>query len=281
MSLSSFETAPASTMIRWSGMTHRGKVRGNNEDAFLALTFDATGLRYLGKIGEAQMQGVDFVFAVSDGMGGANSGEFASRIAVEKITRLLPRTFRLGAEGIAAGAQDILNELIHAIHKELLGMGRFYSECHGMGATLSLGWFSPGWLHVGHVGDSRIYHLPAIGGMTQITHDHTHVGWLRRQGKLNEREARLHPRRNVLSQALGAGHQFLEPQTVSLRVEPGDRFLFCTDGVTDGLWDHRLQDLVCAPSSTEAALPPAQRVVETSVHESGKDNTTAVVVELG
>ena len=95
--------------------------------------------------------------------------------------------------------------------------------------------------------------------MAQITHDHTHVGWLRRQGKLNEREARFHPRRNVLSQALGAGHQFLEPQTVSLRVEPGDRFLFCTDGVTDGLWDHRLQDLVCAPTAAEAAFPPARR----------------------
>lgn len=267
--------------ISWSGMTHMGRVRKNNEDAFLALTFDAHGLRYLGKIGEAELNGADFVFAVSDGMGGANSGEFASRIAVEKITKLLPRTFRMGAEGIAAGAQDILTELVHAIHKELTAMGRYYSECHGMGATLSLGWFSPGYVHVAHVGDSRIYHLPASGGMTQITHDHSHVGWLRRQGKVNEREARTHPRRNVLSQALGAGHQFLEPQVVSLRVEPGDRFLFCTDGVIDGLWDHRLQDLVREPSAAEAVLPAARRIVEASVAESGKDNTTAVVVEVG
>lgn len=262
-------------------MTHVGHVRKNNEDAFLALTFDAHGLRYLGKIGEAEMNGADFVFAVSDGMGGASSGEFASRIAVEKITKLLPRTFRMGAEGIAAGAQDILAELVHAIHAELMAMGRFYAECRGMGATLSLGWFSPGYMHVAHVGDSRIYHLPATGGMTQITHDHTHVGWLRRQGKLNERESRMHPRRNVLSQALGAGHQFLEPQVVSLRVEPGDVFVFCTDGVIDGLWDHRLQDLVRAPSTAEATLPAARRIVEAALEGSGKDNTTAVVVEVG
>src|SRR5688500_316279 len=104
--------------LRWSGMTHRGHVRQNNEDAFLALTFDASGLRYLGKVGEAEMNGSDFVFAVSDGMGGANSGEFASRIAVEKITQLLPRAFRLGAEGIAVGHVDILDELFRRIHTE-------------------------------------------------------------------------------------------------------------------------------------------------------------------
>src|SRR5947207_14814871 len=112
--------------LRWSGMTHRGKVRQNNEDAFLALMLDSAGLRYLGKIGEAKMKGADFVFAVSDGMGGANSGEFASRTAVEKITRLLPRAFRLGAEGISAGHQDILEEVFREIHAELLTLGRFY-----------------------------------------------------------------------------------------------------------------------------------------------------------
>lgn len=271
---------PTSPTLRWSGMTHRGLVRENNEDAFLALTFDAAGLRYLGKIGEAPQTDADFVFAVSDGMGGAKSGEFASRIAVDKITHLLPRAFRLGAQGLAAGYQEILHELFHAIHAEMLRMGRSYAECEGMGATLSMGWFSPGWMHLAHVGDSRIYHLPKNNGMTQITQDDSHVGWLRRQGKLNEREARTHPRRNVLSKALGAGHQFMEPQIGSVRVEPGDCFVFCTDGVTDGLWDRRIHDLVREPIAVEAALPPAQRIVEAALEASGRDNTTSVVVEV-
>lgn len=262
-------------------MTHRGKVRKNNEDAFLALTFDAGGLRYLGKIGEAAMDGADFVFAVSDGMGGANSGEFASRVAVEQITRLLPRAFRLGAEGLAAGCLDMLEEVFREIHEHLLSMGRFYPECEGMGATLSLGWFTPGWLHFAHIGDSRIYHLPEEGGMTQITHDDTHVGWLRRQGKLNEREAKMHPRRNVLSKALGAGHQFMEPQLGSVRVDRGDCFVFCTDGVTDGLWDRRLEEMVRERSPQGGVLKIAQQIVEEAVSGSGKDNTTAVVVEVG
>ncbi len=266
--------------LRWSGMTHRGLVRRNNEDAFLALTFDASGLRYLGKVGEAEMNGADFVFAVSDGMGGANSGEFASRIAVEKITRLLPRAFRLGAEGLAAGHLDILDQLFRDIHAEMLSMGRFYSECEGMGATLSLGWFSPGWMHFAHIGDSRIYHFPQEEGMTQITQDDTHVAWLRSQGKLNEREVRMHPRRNVLSKALGAGHQFMEPQLGSVRVDPGDAFLFCTDGIIDGLWDSRLQEMVRERAAEQGSPSLAQRLVEEALAGSGKDNTTAVVVEV-
>jgi serine/threonine protein phosphatase PrpC len=262
-------------------MTDRGRVRKNNEDAFLALTFDATGLRYLGKIGEAALDGADFVFAVSDGMGGANSGEYASRIAVEKITRLLPRAFKLGAEGLLAGHQDILDQVFRDIHAELTSMGRFYPECEGMGATLSLGWFTPGYMHFAHIGDSRIYQIDKVDGMIQVTHDHTHVGWLRREGKINEREARMHPMRNVLSKALGAGHQFMDPQLGSVRVEPGDVMLFCTDGVIDGLWDRRLQEIVRERSSDGSKPPVARQVVEEAVANSGRDNATAVVVEVG
>ena len=106
--------------LRWSGMTHPGRVRKNNEDTFLCLNFDARELRYLGKVGEASFDTGDFVFAVSDGMGGAKSGEFASKIAAEKITKLLPRSFKQSAQQITAGHGDVLQELFHHIHAELL-----------------------------------------------------------------------------------------------------------------------------------------------------------------
>ena len=104
------ESLPPS-LIRWSGLTHPGKVRPNNEDAFLALTVDGHDVHRLGKFGELPLRNSDFVFAVSDGMGGAHSGEFASRIAVQKITRLLPRAYRLSAAGLEAGFNDVLRDV--------------------------------------------------------------------------------------------------------------------------------------------------------------------------
>lgn len=267
--------------LNWSGLTDRGRVRANNEDSFLALNFDGHEVRYLGKTGRASLADADFVFAVSDGMGGAKSGEFASRIAVDRITRLLPRSFRLRASGMANGFQDILAELYSAIHKDLLQLGQSYEECAGMGATLSLAWFTPDWMYFGHIGDSRIYYLPREGGMSQLTHDHSHVGWLRRQGQLNEREARTHPQRNSLQQALGAGHQFVDPHIGAVGHRPGDRFLICSDGLIDGLWDRRLEEIVReAAASHGNASTSAQRLVEEAVQSSGRDNTTAVVIEV-
>ncbi len=265
--------------LRWSGLTHPGRVRQNNEDTFLCLNFDARELRYLGKFGESSLDTGDFVFAVSDGMGGAKSGEFASKIAAEKITKLLPKSFKQSAQQITAGHGDVLQELFHRIHEELLQLGRYYDECRGMGATLSLGWFTPGWLHFAHIGDSRIYWLPKGGKMKQLTDDHSHVGWLQRHGQLNERQAREHPRKSILMQVLGAGRQSLDPQIGSVGCESGDRFLFCTDGVIDGIWDHRLADMLAEDQSPEGKTR-AQWFVEYAVAESGRDNASAVVVEL-
>jgi protein phosphatase len=273
-------SAPAPARLHWSALTDRGRFRTNNEDAFIALAFDGHEVRYLGKTGHASLAGADYVFAVSDGMGGAKSGEFASRIAVDRITRLLPQAFRLSATGLASGFRDVLTELFSSIHSDLLKLGSSYDECSGMGATLSLGWFTPEWMYFAHLGDSRIYYLPHAGGLTQLTHDHSHVGALRRSGQLNEREARMHPRRNALQQALGAGHQFLEPHIGAVGHQPGDRFLICSDGLIDGLWDHHLDELIRAPSPERAGQSAAQRLVEEAVQASGRDNTTAVVVEI-
>lgn len=145
-----------------------------------------------------------------------------------------------------------------------------------MGATLSLAWFTPGWLYFGHVGDSRIYYLPRGGRLRQLTHDHTTPGWLYRQGKINERQARTHPAKNSLQQSLGAGFQFLDPQIGAVGCEPGDRFLICSDGLMDGLWDRRIEEILQTVTDPRAG----QLAVEEAVRTSGRDNTTAVVIDL-
>jgi len=267
---------PSAQRLRWFGHTDRGKVRANNEDSFLGLTFDAQECHRLGKFGEASTGAADFAFAVSDGMGGAMAGEFASNITVEKITRLLPRAFKQSASGMAAGHPDVLTELFTQIHRAMIYLGESYDECRGMGATLSLSWFTPGWMYFAHVGDSRIYYLPAAGGMKQLSEDDTFVGWLFRNGKLTEYEARNHPARNRLQKALGGGNQFVDPQVGAVAYEKGDIFVLCTDGVTDGLFDANVAACIRTPDD---ALNPAERLVRAAVDASGRDNTTAVVIE--
>ena len=149
-----------------------------------------------------------------------------------------------------------------------------------MGATLTLAWFAPGKMFFAHVGDSRLYHLPVAGGVAQLTHDHSEVGRLRREGRITDRQARAHPRRHILEQVLGAQMEQVEPQIGAVIWEPGDAFALCTDGVTDGVTDNAIEELVRTPVALRATQPPAQRLVEEAVLLSGRDNATAVVVEL-
>jgi serine/threonine protein phosphatase PrpC len=267
--------------LRWSGQTDAGHVRQNNEDSFLALQFNAQEVHYLGKIGEAPTGTHDFVFAISDGMGGAKAGEFASRITVDKITRLLPLSFKQSAMGLHPGFEDIFTELFDQIHRALTFVGASDEEVHGMQSTLSLCWFTPGWMYFAHIGDGRIYYLPASGKeIKQVSHDDTYVGWLFRTGQINERQAREHPRRTALQKALGGGNQFVDPQVGAVACEPGDMFLLCTDGLIEGLFDSQLFDLLRRPDATEASAIPARRLVEASLTRAGRDNTTALVIEV-
>lgn len=268
--------------LRWSGHTDIGRVRKNNEDSFLGLSLDAQEVCYLGKIGESAHSSCDYVFAVSDGMGGAMAGEFASRIAVEKITKHFPKYLKYLAQDSERGTQEktdslltLLISLFEEIHCALLFLSASYTECQGMGTTLTLCWVRAERLYFAHIGDSRLYHLPRKGGIIQRSEDDTHVGWLFRQGMITEYESKNHPRRNFLQKVLGADHQFVVPQVGVCEYAPGDQFLLCSDGVTDGLFDAELLEILREP--THQAL--GEHLVKEAVHRSGRDNATAIVIE--
>ena len=268
--------------LNWSGHSDIGRVRKNNEDAFLALRFNAHEVHRLAKVGGAKTADLDYVFAVCDGMGGAKAGEYASRIAVDKITTLLPRSFRKAAVGNDTGSGELLTQLFREIHRAIVYLGNSYEECHGMETTLSLCWLTPGRLFFGHVGDSRIFHLPARADkIQQLTQDDTYVGWLFRTGQIGEYEARTHPRRNVLQKALGGGNQFVDPQLGSVPCEPGDIFLLCTDGLTEGLYNGHLVEMLRGPAAAAAGTNAAQRLVNAALANDGRDNTTALVIRVG
>lgn len=261
--------------LAWFGWTDTGRVRKNNEDAFLGLRFDAADAHLLGKHGQASLTMHDLAFAVCDGMGGAKAGEYASEIAVEKIKLLLPRAFKNSGRSLISAYPAVLEDLYVQVHRALVYLGRSYEECHGMQTTMSLCWFSPGWMSFGHVGDTRIYHLPAATDrLQQLTEDDTHVAWLLRNGKISDYEARTHPRRNVLQKALGGDNQYVTPQVGAVACQTGDTFLLCSDGMSEGLYEHQILDIL----RQDGASNPAKALVEAAVHGDGRDNTTALII---
>jgi PPM family protein phosphatase len=267
--------------LQWWGATDRGKIRSNNEDSFLGLQLDSREVHYLGQHGEASTETTDLAFAVSDGMGGATAGEFASRITVDRVTHLLQRSFKQSAVGIETYFADVFTTLFDQIHRSLTLVGESYAECFGMGATLSICWFTRGWMYFGHIGDSRVYYLPAQErGIRQISHDDTHVGWLHRNGDINERQARTHPRRTALQKALGAGNQFVDPQVGAVAYESGDLFLLCTDGLVEGLYNDQILEILRSPEALRLDRNVAQCLVQASLESAGSDNTTALVITV-
>ena len=272
------KSAARADELQWFGWTDVGRVRKNNEDAFLGLRFDAHEVHRLGKFGDASLAEHDFTFAVCDGMGGAKAGEFASNIAVEKITALLPRAFQKNTRGRDFNSGGVLAELYAQIHRALVYLGDSYDECHGMQTTMSLVWFTPGRMYFGHVGDTRIYQL-AKGKkeIRQITEDDTHIGWLFRNGQINEYQARTHPRRNVLQKALGGGNQFVDPQVGTVKCGRGDIFLICSDGLTEGIFNPQIAEYL---RDGKAETNPAKTLVEAAVKNDGRDNTTALVIKV-
>jgi len=269
----------AQRRLQWSGRTECGPVRKNNEDAFIALWFDSREVHHLGAIGEGLLSNHNFIFAVSDGMGGAQSGEHASRIAVQEITKLLPNFYSHSEERLQAEYAGVMEELFVKTHKNLAHLGKCYEECRGMETTLSLCWFTRSTMFFAHVGDCRIYRFHS-DGFEQLTEDDTHVGWLFRNKKISEREAKNHPGRKSLQRALGGGHQFVTPQVGALSYHIGDRFLICSDGLIEGFYDEQLRDFFHAHKPSTAGQDLARLLVNEAISRSGHDNTTAMIVEI-
>lgn len=224
--------------------TDIGKLRKQNEDA---AWFD-----------EARA-----VFAVADGMGGHLAGEVASRMAIEAVQRMARENER---PGIAA-----LREAVACAHETILAHAQDHIECAGMGTTLSVLWLGENYAYIAHVGDSRIYRLRE-GSLTQITQDHSLVEELVRAGLITREQARTHPRRNIITRALGT-HGENEPDMLVTDVQDGDVFLLCTDGLTGMVPDDEIERTLRDCGMEEAA----DRLLALALDAGGRDNVTLIL----
>lgn len=233
--------------------TDRGRVRTDNQDAYFA-----------GKITD------DAVFAVvCDGMGGANAGNVASELAVRHISEYVIRSYRDGMD--MTDTEKTLKNAIVSANISLYDKAVNNAELAGMGTTAVAAFVKDGTAVIAHVGDSRIYLVN--GEIKQLTRDHSVVQSLIESGKITPEDAKVHPRKNVITRALGA-EEDVAVDSDCLNLSNGDTLLLCSDGLTNFLDD---KDILTVFQNNDISAV-AERLVEEANKNGGGDNITVVTV---
>jgi len=207
------------------------------------------------------------LFAVADGVGGAQAGEVASHLAVEVIEQGLPER--------AGSIEERLRELVSEANARIRALSRTDEQRAGMASTLTVAYVGEHELSVAHVGDSRLYRL-RDGTFERLTEDHSLVEELVRQGKLTPQEADEHPQRSIITRALGleAG---VESDSHTWPARDGDVYLLCSDGLTSMVAEEQVAGILGGAGS----LPDAGReLVDAANAAGGRDNITVVLFRL-
>ncbi len=226
-------------------ITDIGRMRPINEDSYYA---PREGERFC---------------AVADGMGGHNAGEVASAIAVNVFSESMREAGHISAEALCAAVESA-NDAVYHTAMENEGM-------NGMGTTFSALAVREDVAFIAHVGDSRIY-LVRRGAILQVTTDHTLVEEMVRKGLITPREARVHPRRNIITRALGT-EPSVQVDVIQMSVCPGDAFFLCSDGMTNYV-DERA--ILNAAMSGEDWQDKLKHLVSVALENGGADNITAL-----
>ncbi len=230
---------------RAAAVTDPGRTRRHNEDAYVI---------------EPPL------FAIADGMGGAQAGEVASRLA----------TAALKEAGANGGGEQRIADLIQKANRRVYDRSSSDPNTSGMGTTITVALVEDDHVAFGHVGDSRAY-LIRQAQMEQLTEDHSLVNELLKTGKLSREEAETHPQRSVITRALGTDPD-VDVDTFSVRAEDGDLFLLCSDGLTDMVSEDSILDVVERNrGDIDAAL---RALVKAANRGGGQDNITVVAFEI-
>ncbi len=225
--------------------TDTGQQRRHNEDAYYARTP---------------------VFAVADGMGGAQAGEVASHAAVEAVAAGLPE------EGTP---EDRLAAVVRRANEEIFRMSREDDSRAGMGTTLTAVHVGESDIAIAHVGDSRAYRF-RDGELSRLTEDHSLVEEMRRRGQLTAEEADEHPQRSIITRALGPEPDVLV-DTRSWAARDGDVILLCSDGLTSMISEARVTEILREATGLEQA---GRALIAAANRAGGRDNITVVLLRL-
>ena len=207
------------------------------------------------------------LFAIADGMGGAQAGEVASRLAAAVLQE---------ANGDEL-TEERIAELIQEANRRVFQRSNEDAATSGMGTTMTVALVDGQGesIVVGHVGDSRAYRVRG-GELEQLTEDHSLVGELLRSGRLSAEEAELHPQRSVITRAIGTEPD-VDVDTFTIPARPGDLFLLCSDGLTDMIPDREILTILDGEDDLDSA---ARSLVDAANTAGGEDNITVVLFRI-
>ena len=214
-------------------------------------------------------------FLVADGMGGQSAGEKASELAVELISERLQGGIRFDSAGADEVAKAIDDAVAHA-NSEIMALGNLDAKFKNMGTTISFLVAAGGKLYAGGVGDSRVYLLRG-GDFEQLTKDHSLTQALLDAGTISPEDATNHRYKNVLYRYLGTKEGGTGTDPRCIEPQPDDRFVLCSDGVTDGIGPEEIQSLLERDDDPQDA---AEAIVEAALEGGSRDNVTCVVVHV-
>ena len=233
-----------------------GKTRTSNQDAY-----------YTVKLSDESV-----IVLVCDGMGGANAGNVASETAVKLIADYILKSYRPTMD--SQDIEKILCNAISSANLELFDMAKKNQEYNGMGTTLVAAHIKGNMAVICNVGDSRAYLIN--DSITQITKDHSVVQSLIESGKLSVEDAKAHPRKNVITRALGAEENVI-PDIFEQTLENGEFLLFCTDGLSNFIETQTIFETIKNSNVEDVA----EILVDKANSNGGGDNITAVLVAIG
>jgi protein phosphatase len=244
--------------VRIFGITDKGLVRETNQDSFA--TEPKLGL-----------------IIVADGMGGHAAGEQASSSAVLTVLEVFSRydfaKGTLGGSEQTYSVEEIIGLALQEANERIMIASVSDANLQGMGTTAIVGVEKDGHLHFGHIGDSRVYRI-RDGAADQLTEDHSIVQQLVRAGAISQAEAQVHPYKNVITRCLGMASE-IEPDIITVPVQNGDRFVICSDGLSNFVTNQRLVEIVGGNDDIDEA---GKMLVSEANARGGGDNITVVLM---
>ncbi len=207
------------------------------------------------------------LFVVADGMGGHNAGDIASRTVIETISAV-------AAETTEVVISDILIECVERANEVLREYAGEHEEMKGMGSTIVAAVLNDRTLVAANVGDSRLY-VVGKDCIRQVTTDHSLVHEMLMRGEIDEKLARVHPDKNIITRAVGAA-ETVQVDTYEEMLEPGERILMCTDGMTNMVED---EEILKVMNESDDLAADTERLVELANEHGGKDNITVITID--